>query len=77
MRLTEYLIAEGFFKNSFYIEKLEAEKLSIKYGKNWEKTRKTWTMHDGENHLFTYNTKTEELMTDKSKQELSKVVKFK
>lgn len=76
MRLMEYLLAEGFFKNNFSVTQAEVKKLSPHYAKNWSKGGTSWTMHDGDNHLFTYNTKTGELMTDKSKAELSKIIKI-
>lgn len=72
MKLKEFLITEGFFKNIIMMDEKEANELSISYAKNWDKDGKTWTMHDGEDHLFTYKVKTGELMTDKTKQEINK-----
>jgi len=64
-------LEEGFFKNEIEMTVANAKKLSGKMKKNWKKNKTSWTLHDGENHIFTYNTKRKVLMTDMDKKKVT------
>ena len=65
MKLREIVkLTEGFFRNEIPMEKKEADKIAKYMKRKWMKTSVSWTMHEGDNHLFTYNSKTGMLMTD-------------
>jgi len=65
---------EGFFKNEIDMTVADAKKLSGKMKKNWKKRPSSWTLHDGENHIFTYNVKRKVLMTDMAKKKVTDMI---
>jgi len=75
MKLNEIRpLTEGFFKNEIDMTVADAKKISGKVKKNWVKGGTSWTIHNGEDHLFTYNTKRNVLMTDMSKKEVMDII---
>ena len=72
MRFKQFL-TEGFFNYDYFIDNTRAMELVDKFG-DWEKHGTTWTMHDGENHLFTYLEKDGKLMTDMRRPDLIKLI---
>lgn len=75
MKLNELKpLKEGFFRNEFEVSKKEARKLSSVFRRNWNKYKTTWTMHDGEDHLFTYIPSRNVLMTDMDWMKIKKLI---